>query len=40
MPETLMHEHTKLEAAFHALATNDEFQVIIIGCFFLSGAKS
>lgn len=28
VPETLMHALTELEAAFHALATDDEFQVI------------
>jgi len=27
VPETLMHALTELEAAFHALATDDEFQV-------------
>jgi tryptophan synthase beta chain len=41
VPETLMHALTELEAAFHALATDDEFQVMITDCFsFFSGAKS
>jgi hypothetical protein len=33
VPETLMHALTELEAAFHALATDDEFQVTITDSF-------
>lgn len=29
VPETLMHALTELESAFHALATDDEFQVAL-----------
>jgi hypothetical protein len=41
VPETLMHALTELEAAFHALATDDEFQVTITDSFhFLFLAQS